>query len=180
MNAIKKIFFKIDGVIAKIETALICLVMTFLFGVGFYQVASRELANAGAVWPEHLLRYSVLVIGFLGAGLAVRGNRNIRIDLLTHFLESRRTGLWWRITEGMLNLAAAAFSIILAEATVEYIKVEKMLSMPIPNTTIPTHWMYYFPLVFFIISFVRFAFYGLFKFAGVDIETHHIISEKKS
>ncbi len=179
IKTLKTLFFKIDRNIAKIEIFLLCITLTFLFLVGFYQVVCREIANSGAIWPEHLLRYSVLVLGFLGAGLATRENRNIKIDLITHLMESRGGGKWWQICEGFLFLFGTAISAVLVSATWQYIVVEKMLSMPIPNTNIPVYFVFYVPLIFFILSGVRYFFYGIFKLAGEDIEEETIFPVKE-
>ena len=170
VNAIKTGFLKLDGWVAALEVIGLCITMTFLFSVGFYQVATREIGGSGAVWPEHLLRYSVLVIGFLGASLAVRENRNIKIDLLTHVIGQRGGGRPWQIIEGILYLLGTAISFFMAHACLEYIKVEQMLGMPIPNTSIPAYAIFYFPVAFFIISGIRYFFYGIFKIIGQNIE----------
>ncbi|MBU0994320.1 MAG: TRAP transporter small permease subunit [Proteobacteria bacterium] len=172
IKAIKTGFLKIDGWVAMIEVIGLCITMTFLFSVGFYQVASREIGGSGAVWPEHLLRYSVLVLGFLGASLAVRENRNIKIDLLTHVIGQRGGGggRVWQITEGLLYLLATGISFFMVDACIEYIKVEQMLGMPIPNTVIPAYVIFYFPIAFFVISGIRYLFYGIFKIIGQNIE----------
>ncbi len=171
IHNLKAVFLKIDRNIAKIEVFLLCITLTFLFSVGFYQVVCREIANSGAIWPEHLLRYSVLVLGFLGASLATRENRNIKIDIITHLMESRGGGRWWQICEGILFLVGATISVVLISATWQYIAVEKMLSMPIPNTEIPVYWVFFVPLIFFILSGIRYLFYGIFKLAGEEMET---------
>lgn len=159
-----------DSWVAFLEMVGLCITMVFLFSVGFYQVATREIGGSGAVWPEHLLRYSVLVIGFLGASLAVRENRNIKIDLLTHVIGARGGGRVWQIIEGFLYLFGTVISILMIDACLEYIKVEQMLGMPIPNTTIPAYAIFYFPVIFFATSSVRYFFYGIFKILGENIE----------
>lgn len=172
LKSIKSVFLKVDGWIAMIEIFLLCITLTFLFSVGFYQVASREFMGSGAVWPEHLLRYSVLVIGFLGAGLAVRENRNIRIDLIIHLI-GNRGGRVWQCIESVLFLFGSAISFLLIFACVEYIKVEQMLGMDIPNTPIPAYLIFLAPLIFFGLSGVRYLFYAFFKIVGEELDIHN-------
>ncbi len=179
MNLIRVAFFRIDRYVARIELFFLCITFTFLFSIGFYQVVSRELAGSGAIWPEHLLRYSVLVIGFLGASLASRENRNIRIDLITHFLGKRSTGRWWQVCEGILFLLGTVISVMLIIAVWKYISIEQMLAIPIPNTNIPTYWVFIVPLIFFSLSGVRYFFYSIFKFTGETIETHTELKEDR-
>ncbi len=171
IKSVKTVFLKVDGLIAMVEIFFLCITLTFLFSVGFYQVASREIMGAGAVWPEHLLRYSVLIIGFLGAGLAVRENRNIRIDLIIHLIGDRG-GRFWQIIEGFLFLTGSVISFFLIYACIEYIKVEQMLGMDIPNTSIPAYATFFVPVAFFGISGVRYLFYAFFKMVGEEIEGH--------
>lgn len=170
INAIKKGFLKVDGWVYIGEVAALCITMVFLFSVGFYQVATREIEGSGAVWPEHLLRYSVLICGFLGASLAVRENRNIRIDLLTHLVGERGGGRVWQLIEACLLLLGTVISFFLLKACLEYIAVEKMLAMNIPNTPIPAYWLFYCPVFFFLVSGIRYFFYGCFKIMGHNIE----------
>ena len=172
IKSFKSIFLKVDGWIAAIEIFFLCITLTFLFSVGFYQVASRELMGAGAVWPEHLLRYSVLVIGFIGAGLAVRENRNIRIDLIIHLIGDRG-GRFWQFIEGLLFLLGSIISFLLITACIEYIKVEQMLGMDIPNTPIPAYSVFFVPVIFFCLSGVRYLFYAFFKIVGEELEIHN-------
>ncbi len=171
ISTIKNGFYKIDKFIAIIETTVLCLTLTFLFVVGFYQVTARELAGAGAMWPEHLLRYSVLIIGFLGASLAVRENRNIKIDLITHFLAAKGQNRLWQAIEGCLFLIGSAISLFLIKACWDYIKMEQMLGAPIPNTNIQAYFIFFVPIVFFGLSGIRYFFYGIFKFLGYELET---------
>lgn len=70
----------------RIEDALLVILLSALIGLAAAQILLRNLFDAGLVWIDPLLRAMVLWLGMLGAAIATRENRHIRIDLLSHFL----------------------------------------------------------------------------------------------
>jgi len=53
------------------------------------QIVLRNFFDLGFVWIDPILRMLVLWSGLIGAMVASRDNRHIRIDLLTHLLPKR-------------------------------------------------------------------------------------------
>ena len=102
----------------------------------------------------------------------MRENRNIRIDLIIHLIGDRG-GRVWQTIEGLLFLMASVISFLLINACIEYIKVEQMLGMNIPNTPIPAYYVFFVPVVFFSLSGVRYLFYAFFKIVGEELEIHN-------
>ena len=53
------------------------------------QILLRNLFDFGVIWIDPLLRLLVLWAGMIGATVASRDNRHIRIDLLSRFIPKR-------------------------------------------------------------------------------------------
>lgn len=53
------------------------------------QIVLRNFFEIGIVWIDPLLRVLVLWTGLIGATVASRDNKHIRIDLLSHFFNKR-------------------------------------------------------------------------------------------
>jgi C4-dicarboxylate transporter DctQ subunit len=64
--------------------ALLLIVMIVLAGT---QILMRNLFDSGFVWIDPLLRVLVLWLGLIGATVASRHNKHIRIDLLSRYFE---------------------------------------------------------------------------------------------
>ena len=54
------------------------------------QIALRNFFDMGLVWIDPLLRVLVLWTGLIGANVASRDNKHIRIDLISHFFTKRK------------------------------------------------------------------------------------------
>lgn len=70
----------------RAENALLVTTVLCMVGLGGTQILLRNLFDTGIVWSETLLRVMVLWVGMLGAIVASRRNRHIRIDILSRFL----------------------------------------------------------------------------------------------
>lgn len=54
-----------------------------------WQIGLRNFFDIGIVWIDPLLRVLVLWTALIGATVASRDNKHIRIDLLSHFFKQR-------------------------------------------------------------------------------------------
>jgi len=72
--------------IRRVENALLVTTVLAMVGLGGTQIILRNLFDTGIVWSETMLRVMVLWVGMLGAIVASRRNRHIRIDILSRFL----------------------------------------------------------------------------------------------
>lgn len=70
-----------DGLLVFLLASMILLATT--------QIVLRNFIEVGLVWADPLLRVMVLWLGLLGATVASRDNKHIRIDLLSRFLKKR-------------------------------------------------------------------------------------------
>jgi len=88
-----------------------------------YQIVARNLFHSGLVWSDEGLRLLVLWTGLMGAVVATRESKQIRIDLLTRMLSpgSRTTYLINRI----LNLLSASICGLIAWHSWRFVLTEK-------------------------------------------------------
>jgi TRAP-type C4-dicarboxylate transport system permease small subunit len=85
VNVWKLISEKIAGVekilLSGLLTAMILLVLT--------QIILRNFFNCGIIGGVEIVRHLVLWIAFVGAGLATREGRHVRIDMASRILSTR-------------------------------------------------------------------------------------------
>lgn len=88
MNPLK-LLNAFDRGLAKIETALLVLLVLFLLGFAFLQVVLRNIFDSGIAWADIFNRSMVLWVGFFGATLSAREDRHLSLEVLTKFLPNK-------------------------------------------------------------------------------------------
>jgi C4-dicarboxylate transporter DctQ subunit len=124
---------QIDAFLAKAEQALIVIVLATMLLLALLQVLLRNVWDSGLPWVDILLRHLVLWLGIMGASLATRMHRHIRIEALPRFLPARHQRL---VERGVLVLSAAV-STLLGVAAVDLVRKEQgtgsMAFGPVPT-----------------------------------------------
>lgn len=69
----------------RVEDALLVLLLAGMLLLACLQILLRNFFDAGLIWADPLLRVMVLWLGLIGATVATRDNKHIRIDLLSRF-----------------------------------------------------------------------------------------------
>ena len=69
----------------RIEDILLVTLLSSMIALASTQIILRNLFDFGLVWADPLLRIMVLWVGLIGATVASRDNRHIRIDLISRF-----------------------------------------------------------------------------------------------
>ena len=69
----------------RAEDALLVFLLSAMIVLAATQILLRNFLDSGFVWIDPLLRVLVLWLGLIGATVATRNNRHIRIDLLSRF-----------------------------------------------------------------------------------------------
>lgn len=69
----------------RVENALLAALLTAMILLASTQILLRNFFDSGFVWIDPLLRVMVLWLGLIGATVATRDNKHIRIDLLSRF-----------------------------------------------------------------------------------------------
>ena len=72
-----------------LEDGLLVFLLASMIVLATTQIILRNFFEVGLVWADPLLRVMVLWLGLLGATVASRDNRHIRIDLLSAFFKKR-------------------------------------------------------------------------------------------
>jgi TRAP-type C4-dicarboxylate transport system permease small subunit len=90
-----------------LEDGLLLALLAAMIALASGQIVLRNLFDLGFVWIDPLLRILVLWCGLIGAMVASRDNRHIRIDLLTHLL-AKRARLGIQIFIGLFTVAVCA------------------------------------------------------------------------
>lgn len=72
----------------RLEDALLAILLTAMILLASTQIVLRNLFDSGLVWIDPMLRVLVLWLGLVGATVATRDNKHIRIDLLSRLFES--------------------------------------------------------------------------------------------
>ena len=73
--------------IHRIEDALLVLLLSIMILLATTQILLRNFFDLGFIWADPLLRVMVLWLGLIGATVATRDNKHIRIDLLSRFFK---------------------------------------------------------------------------------------------
>jgi TRAP-type transport system small permease protein len=104
------------------------------------QVISRFVINFPLTWSEELSRYLMIYIVFLGAGLAMRHNNLISIELLPELLSGNKR----KVVIILVMIISIIFFAILFKQGIDMLAMVKMqsspglqLSMAIPYASIP-------------------------------------------
>ena len=71
----------------RVEDSLLVLLLTAMILLASTQILLRNFFDSGFVWIDPLLRVLVLWLGLVGATVATRKNKHIRIDLLSGLFE---------------------------------------------------------------------------------------------
>ncbi len=72
------------------ETALLASIATLMIVVAAYQVVARNFFDSGLLWGDAFVRVLVLWVTMVGAMVASREDRHIRIDLVSKLVSSER------------------------------------------------------------------------------------------
>ena len=72
-----------------LEDSLLIILLFSMIALASGQIILRNFFELGYVWIDPLLRLLVLWTGLIGATVASRDNRHIRIDLLSRLLPKR-------------------------------------------------------------------------------------------
>jgi len=107
-----KILKSFDDFISKIETSFLMGIIIFMFSLAFLDMSLRAF-HTGFLWSGELLRHLVLWICFVGASLATKYDRHIRMDILTRYVSEK-----WRLFLHVLSsLASCVVCLVLVYAS---------------------------------------------------------------
>lgn len=112
---------RLDNFLAKVETVLVILFLAVMVLMAFLQVLLRNFFSTGILWGDSLLRHLVLWLAFLGASLATREQRHIKIDVLGRIIKGKLRKFVGLVT----NLSGAVVCAFLAKASIVFVLDER-------------------------------------------------------
>lgn len=71
----------------RVEDMLLVILLSIMILLASTQILLRNFFDSGFVWADPLLRVMVLWLGLIGATVATRSNKHIRIDLLSRLFK---------------------------------------------------------------------------------------------
>lgn len=80
---------KLKKFLHQFEDAVLVILLSSMIILASTQIFLRNFFDIGFVWADPLLRVMVLWLGLVGATVASRDNKHIRIDLLSNFFKPR-------------------------------------------------------------------------------------------
>ncbi len=98
---------------------LACLLIVMIVLAGT-QILMRNLFDSGFVWIDPLLRVLVLWLGLIGATVASRHNKHIRIDLLSRYFK-RNTH---RLIQSLVAQVSAWTCLVIAWFGMDWIRLD--------------------------------------------------------
>lgn len=109
---------KLDIIIYHVERILIVCALVVMALVVFLQVVLRAF-NTGFPWAEELARYLMIWAGFMGASIATKQRRHLKIDVLPRLLSSN--GRAKAIVVRLASLISAVFCFFLVKVGYEFV-----------------------------------------------------------
>jgi TRAP-type C4-dicarboxylate transport system permease small subunit len=104
----------------RVEDGLLALLLTIMIVLAGTQILLRNLFDSGFVWIDPLLRVLVLWLGLLGATVATRHNKHIRIDLLSRYFK-RNTH---RLIQALVGQVSAWTCLVIAWHGLDWIRLD--------------------------------------------------------
>ncbi len=90
-SSFKNYLQRINSLLGKIETGLLCLVVAMMIGLAILEIVMRYGFNKNLLWKHLMLQNLTLWLCFLGAALASSEKKHISIDVLNRILPENTT-----------------------------------------------------------------------------------------
>jgi TRAP-type C4-dicarboxylate transport system permease small subunit len=147
-----KFLSRLSALLFGVERGVLVLLFSAMILVAFTQVVLRNLFSVGLVWADPLLRNGVLWLGFVGASLATRADKHIRIDLFGRYLKPAAA----RAVAVVTDLFMLAVCLLLADASRTFVLNEIEFQdtlVTIGGFAVPSWWsQVILPIGFLLIS----------------------------
>lgn len=80
---------RLDDTIGRVEKFLLVAMLSIMILLAFSQILLRNVFSTGISWGDPLVRYLVLWVGFIGAGLATKEGKHITIEVFSRWFSSK-------------------------------------------------------------------------------------------
>ncbi len=109
----------------RLEDGTLGLLVGTLVLVAIAQIVMRNVFSVSLLWAEPLIRHLVLWSGFVGAILATREGKHIKIEFLSSFLGQRAR----RLVSMLTNCASVIICFTLFVTAVRFVADEKQYGL---------------------------------------------------
>lgn len=111
---------RLDQFLGRIEKMLLVVLMATMILIAFTQIVLRNFFETGIAWGDSLVRYLVVWVGFIGATLATRESKHIKIDVFSRWLP----GIGSNINQFIIHLFSCFICGLLTYAAVKFVRNE--------------------------------------------------------
>ncbi len=98
------------GLLQKIESGLLAVILLLLIVLAAWQVMARNLFDGGLLWGDGFVRVAVLWVTLIGAMVASRTDDHIRMDVVTRYLPEGLQRFSRRLTALFTALVCGSFA----------------------------------------------------------------------
>jgi C4-dicarboxylate transporter DctQ subunit len=74
-----------DDTMGRLEKFFVSVMLSVMILLAFLQIIMRNVFSTGISWGDPLVRYLVLWVGFIGAGLATKEGKHITIEVFSRW-----------------------------------------------------------------------------------------------
>jgi TRAP-type C4-dicarboxylate transport system permease small subunit len=114
-------------ILYRLESGLLTTLLVTMILMAFGQIVLRNIFEFSILWADPFLRHLVLWTGMLGAAMATRDSRHIKIDILPQLLPPRGRSVLAVLT----NLFSAAVCAVLVGAAIRFVRDEMEFGGPV-------------------------------------------------
>ncbi|ASN06207.1 TRAP transporter small permease [Virgibacillus necropolis] len=122
----------------KIEEAVIALGLLFVTVLLFVNIVLRYGFAANTTWAQEFIRYVMIWITFIGAGVCFRKGLHLGVDFLMDLLKGKaKKGL-----QIFVNLISIAFMLLLIKYGIDMVIFTKGTGQITPSLQVPIFYIY--------------------------------------
>lgn len=111
---------RVNHFVNRLEEILLVLLLLLMVLLAFLPILFRNFFSVGLIWIDPLLRHLVLWVALLGASLATRESRHIKIDLVVPRLSPKNKARF----QAALDFFSGVVCISLVAPAVEFLQME--------------------------------------------------------
>ncbi|MGD9007213.1 MAG: TRAP transporter small permease [Desulfobacteraceae bacterium] len=115
--------YRLERIIRRMEQGFVVAFLSAMIVVAFSQIVLRNFWSTGFSWADALVRYSVLWVGFIGASMAAREGKHIKIDALSQWLPAKHREL----LQVLISVCTALVCLFLTLAAFNFVRFEAQM-----------------------------------------------------
>jgi len=116
-----KVLEYIDKIIALIEKTLVVIILLVMIALSCLQIGLRNIFASGIASSDIILRHLTLWLAFLGASLATREGKHLKIDVIPRLVSER----YKHLITILIYIISAVVCCVLAKAGWVFVSLER-------------------------------------------------------